>query len=167
MKHFSAPWGRLLRWTSIAATLICIGVSTTDFFLLRSLLNPWLGLLSASIPLLILAATAPFVIRGYAVEEGLLRIRRLWWDTRIPLSGLRAAAPLPNIMRRSLRLCGNGGLYSFTGWYRNKALGNYRAYVTDLHRTVVLRFDNRTIVVSPDHPAQFAAALLHHSPPPP
>lgn len=64
-------------------------------------------------------------------------------------------------MRGSLRLCGNGGMFSFTGWYRNRALGVYRAFVTDLKSTVVLKFAKRTIVVSPERPEEFAAEILN------
>ncbi|VGO17923.1 hypothetical protein PDESU_06525 [Pontiella desulfatans] len=58
-------------------------------------------------------------------------------------------------MKGSIRLCGNGGLFSFTGLYRNKKLGNYRVFVNDLNRAVVLRFSKRTTVVTPDDPAAF------------
>jgi hypothetical protein len=33
-------------------------------------------------------------------------------------------------MNKSLRACGNGGGFSFTGWYWSKSLGSYRAFVT-------------------------------------
>ena len=62
-------------------------------------------------------------------------------------------------MRGSLRLFGNGGIFSITGLFRNRALGNYRAFVTDLKRTVVLRFPERIIVVSPECPEKFVAEI--------
>jgi hypothetical protein len=62
-------------------------------------------------------------------------------------------------MKGSLRTCGNGGVFSFTGWYWSQSLGFYRAFVMDLNRTVVLRFGRRTVVVSPDDPAGFVAEL--------
>ncbi len=53
-------------------------------------------------------------------------------------------------------LCvGNGGLFSFTGFFRNKALGTYRAFVTDPRKTVVLHFPRRTVVISPGSPKEF------------
>ena len=61
--------------------------------------------------------------------------------------------------RRSIRTFGNGGLYSFTGWFRNTALGAYRAFVTDPHRTVVLHFPTRTVVVSPSAPEDFVHVI--------
>jgi hypothetical protein len=59
-------------------------------------------------------------------------------------------------MRWSIRTFGNGGFFSFSGFYRNKLLGAYRAFVTDRHQTVVLRYGGRTVVVSPSSPEEFA-----------
>ena len=113
----------------------------------------------AAVPLLILFGAAPFIVRGYTIEPCGLLIRRLLWTTRVPLSDLQSAEFQPNAMRGSLRLCGNGGLFSITGWYRNCALGIYRAYVTELKNTVVLRFSKRTLVVSPENPERFVAEI--------
>ena len=108
---------------------------------------------------LILPAAALFIIRSYTIEPNTLAIQRLLWTTRLPLSGLQSAEVVPDVMRGSLRLFGNGGMLSITGLYRNRALGNYRAFVTDLNRTVVLRFPKRTIVVSPENPDRFVAEI--------
>jgi hypothetical protein len=108
---------------------------------------------------LLFLGAALFVVRGYAVTSGELAIQRLLWTTRLPLAGLQSAEVSPDIMRGSLRLFGNGGMLSITGLYRNRALGNYRAFVTDLKRTVVLRFPKRTIVISPENPEQFVTEI--------
>ncbi len=65
----------------------------------------------------------------------------------------------PTAMAGSLRIAGNGGLFSFTGWFWSRRLGRYRAFVTDPARSVVLKFSDRTVVVSPDVPEEFVAAL--------
>jgi hypothetical protein len=62
-------------------------------------------------------------------------------------------------MTKSLRTCGNGGAFSFTGWYWSKSLGFYRAFVTDLNSTVVLRFGKRTVVLSPEDPEDFVSEM--------
>jgi hypothetical protein len=114
-----------------------------------------LGLL----PPLLVGVSALFCIRGYAVEEDALLIRRLLWTTRISLAGLQSAAVVPKAMNGSLRTCGNGGLFSFTGWYWNRSLGSYRAWVTDLPNTVVLRVGGRTLVLSPEPAEAFVRDL--------
>lgn len=150
MKNHDAPWGKLLVIVSLLVTVLCTGLA--GFFILSGrTLSPW----STAIPVGILAVCALFTVRGYAIGSGELLIRRLLWTTRLPLKDLVSARFEPEAMNRSLRLLGNGGLYSFTGLFRNKTLGNYRAFVTDLNRTVVLRFPSRTVVVSPAAPEKF------------
>jgi hypothetical protein len=107
-----------------------------------------------------------FVVRGYVITGDAIKIRRLLWSTTLPLRGLQSVEVLPNAMCRSMRLFGNGGLFSFTGWYRNRELGTYRAYVTDLNRTIVIRLSHRTVVISPAETDEFVAELKarHGSP---
>ena len=74
--------------------------------------------------------------------------------------GLQSADLQPGALRGSLRLFGNGVLFSFTGLFWNRTLGKYRAFLTDPKRAVVLRLPPRTVVVSPDRPEQFVAEIL-------
>ena len=112
---------------------------------------PWIALP----PLAIVFGAAPFTIRGYTVTPEAILVQRLFWTTRLPLADLQSAEFRPDVMRWSIRTFGNGGVFSFSGFFRNKTLGAYRALVTDPHRTVVLRFPTRTMVVSPSAPEEF------------
>lgn len=154
-QYFKAPWGTGLKCISLICTLIlgfvCLTVLPAG--------TSWAERLIRLLPWIILGSAACFTVRGYTFEGDVLRIHRLLWDTVIPLTWLKQAETLPHAMRGSLRTCGNGGLYSFTGYYWNKRLGHYRAYVTDLERTVVLRFTTRCIVISPDEPEEFVEAV--------
>ena len=152
---YQAPWGKSLCWMSALSVAIMLGMTAPLFFKATPPIVRWLVLL----PLLMLPGAALFVIRAYAVEANQLAIQRLLWTTRVPLAGLQSAEAVPNAMRGSLRLCGNGGFFSITGWYRSRALGNYRAFVTDLKRTVVLRFPARAVVISPENPERFVAEI--------
>ena len=58
-----------------------------------------------------------------------------------------------------LRICGVGGVFGFTGWFRNKSLGNYFAYVGDTKSTVLVVTKKRKYVVSCDSPDELAEAL--------
>lgn len=150
MKNYKAPWSTSLIVVSSLATIVCASIAL-GFILSGHDALPWVALL----PLAIIAGGALFMIRGYTVTPEAVLVHRLFWTTRLPLAGLQSAQVEPNAMRGSIRAFGNGGLFSFTGFYRNKTLGGYRAFVTDLRRTVVLRFPSRTIVVSPSAPEQF------------
>jgi len=150
MKEFKAPWGQALWIVSALATLILLAVAVLPV--------PGLGWIRV-LPLAIWAGAVPFVVRGYTVQGDELLIRRLFWDTRIVLSGLQSARFDPSAMCGSIRTCGNGGLFSFTGWYWSRKIGSYRAFVTDPTRSVVLVFANRRVVVTPDSPEDFVRAL--------
>ena len=158
MKTYKAPWGRTLIVISSIVTILCVGASVMTLVFLRDL-NPAL-IASGLLPVGILLGCLPFVVRSYTITDDAILIRRLFWDTRLERAGLKSAEVVPNAMKGSIRTCGNGGGYSFTGWYWNKRLGFYRAYVTDLKRTVVLRFSVRKIVISPDEPKEFVKTIF-------
>ena len=148
---FEAPWSKALWISSTVATMILLGVSALP------LPEPgWIRLL----PLAFLLVAVPFVVRRYEIQNGVLLIRRLWWNTRIDLSGLQSARLDPHAMRGIIRTCANGGVFSFTGWYWNRQLKTYRAYVTDLKRVAVLTFYDRRVVVSPDDPDRFCVSSI-------
>jgi hypothetical protein len=107
----------------------------------------------------IVAGAGLFMVTGYEVAGGDLLVQRPLWSTRIPLAGLTVVRHEPTLCRGSLRIFGNGGMYSFTGLYRNRALGRFRLLGTDLKRAVVLALDRRVVVVTPAEPEAFAAYL--------
>ena len=71
------------------------------------------------------------------------------------MSGLKSAEVDTEAMSKSIRTFGNGGLFCFAGIFNNNRLGSYRAFATDPKRAVVLRFSDRTVVVTPDQPDDF------------
>ena len=158
MKTYNAPWGKTLVWVSILFTVFCGGASGVTVVLVHDITGPaWVA--GAWLPVLLMAGCLPFVVRSYAITEDAILIRRLWWTTRLDRMTLKSAEVVPDAMRGSIRTCGNGGGFSITGWYWSKRLGAYRAFVTDLNRTVVLRLGKRTVVLSPDEPAEFVREL--------
>jgi len=163
--HPAAPWSGFLKGVSIVVTLLLPGVSWLVAVTVPTHLSPVLHTLTIALPLVILLAAAPFVVRDYALRDGTLQVRRLCWTTRVALGELREATIDPQAGAGSIRLFGNGGLFSFSGWFRNAKLGRYRAFVTDWQRAVVLRGAVCTVVLSPADPASFVHALQAPVPP--
>ena len=155
-KCYRAPWGRSVKLVTLFASVLLVGFPLTAMALGFSS-----GILSVIliIPLLIWVFTLPFVILGYELTPEELRIVRLGWKSVFPLRSLSYAEHKPNAMSRSLRIFGNGGLFSVCGRFRNRELGNYRAFVTDPKNAVVLRNAEQTIVISPEGPQEFIEAL--------
>lgn len=111
------------------------------------------------VPLAILLATLPFMVRGFVITDDELCVERLGWRNHFALRDVVLAEASPEALRGSIRLCGSGGLFGFFGWFRSKALGVYRAYGTDPKRAVIIKLKQRTIVVTPDDPERFVEAL--------
>ena len=156
---FDAPWSLSLKVISAFSTVLCLGVAATlvGAFLWDDAPRgvPYLSLGVVAI----VAGVAWYRVLGYEVGPSAVIIHRPVGPVTLPLSTLRSMEAVPRAMRRSLRTFGNGGLFSFTGRFRNRTLGAYRAWVTDPSRTVVLRFADRTVVVSPGDPNGFVEAV--------
>jgi hypothetical protein len=155
MKTYEAPWGKTLKVVSGLLVLLVVGFMVS-VWLFPEISGGW------RVPWLfpVIAALCPlFMVLGYEVTEDAILIRRPFWKTRLPRAGLKSATFKPKAMSHALRTFGNGGAFSFTGWFWKKDLGAFSAYVTDPDRTVVLRFEKRTVVVSPGEPEDFVAAL--------
>ncbi|ABW25141.1 PH domain-containing protein [Acaryochloris marina] len=152
--NYPAPWGVSLKAISGGITLLLIGIAVIG--LLTGPKSNWIWILSmVVIPLGIVFITALFTVRGYALTPDTLFVKRLVWNTEIPLQGLQSIEADSNAMEGSIKTMGNGGLFSFSGSFRNKRLGAYRALATDMRRCVVLKFDQKVIVITPDHPKDF------------
>ena len=163
MNYYRAPWSKSLIVASTFATLVCLGVAYAMWMLpMDGPLKPLrfcLGLL----PLAVILICALFSVRGYSIANGTLLIDRLFWKTRVSLRELRSVKFDPTATYRSIRTLGNGGFFSFTGYFRNKELGSYRAFMTDRRRAVVLRFPSSVIVISPDRPEDFVNTISHYA----
>ena len=144
--------------TTLASALL-IGIPILGLIVLPASVPGFSRVLMTAVPLLILLGALPFAVRGYAIRKGTLCVQRPGWATQLGLGQLVSVEADPTAMSGSLRIAGNGGLFSFTGWFWSRRLGRYRAFVTDPARSVVLKFSDRTVVVSPDVPEEFVAAL--------
>lgn len=158
MKIHQAPWGQPLKWISLLLVLLAAGTVIGASFLPQGLPVWSVHLSRWTLPVIVLACL-PFMVIGYGITPDALLIRRLFWTTRLDRAGLKSAEVVPRAMNKSLRACGNGGVFSFTGWYWSKPLGFYWAFVTDQDRTVVLRFEKKTVLVSPGEPEDFVKEL--------
>ncbi len=156
--HFSAPWGASLLAMTPLSIIILIGI-------------PVIGILSGPrqnigwiigmivLPLTILFISVFFIIRGYILTEEAIFIQRLFWKNKLDLTDIVSAEADPHAMAKSIRTFGNGGLFCFAGAFYNKRLSSYRAFATDPKLSVVLKFKNRRVVVTPGKPKEFVERI--------
>lgn len=158
--RFQAPWSGLLWGMSIFTVVVLGGVAAAVVSKVPAVgsgLWAIAGVLAFSTALLV--GCALFTIRGFRLDESALYVKRLFWETRIPLRSLANAWASPDAMKGSIRLFGNGGAFSFSGLYRNTRLGRYRVYATAPALSVVLELADKTVVVTPGSPQRFLDRL--------
>lgn len=156
--EFEAPWSTSLRMMTLLGIAILVGVGVLGVVAVPAS-STLVWLVMVVMPVLVLACCALCMIRGYRIESDRIVVRRLGWESVIPIQGLESATHDAEAMARSIKLFGNGGLFCFAGKFRNKVLGNYRAFATDPSLSTVLRFSDRVVVVTPDQPRRFIQSL--------
>jgi len=163
LRFEAAPWSTAVKLVSAVGTGVLLAVTYALYRAVpRGTRVPFaetFGTFMVAVPALILFIAVLFVVTGYRLDASGLYVQRLLWTTHIDLKGLDRAWHDPSAMCRSLRLFGNGGLFSITGWFRNATLGRYRAFVTDPGKSVVLRSPTRVVVLSPADPLGFLSTL--------
>lgn len=151
IKNFGAPWSTGLKLITLSIAVLCL------------VLSYLFGLIGSIVAWVSFGIGASFMIRGYSVSGRTLFVHRLGWAKKFDLSGLTDVSHSPGAMVGSIRTFGNGGLFGYIGRFQNATLGSYKAYATDPSRSVVMYFGEGTIVVTPDRPAEFVAAVEQSS----
>jgi hypothetical protein len=152
--HFNAPWSVGLRRVSLLSVgVFAVGIAAGIIAWQRT--GEPLALLAIAMLLLILLACALCMIKGYALTDEEIVVKRLGWTTCLPLDGLQSVTGDNEAMIGSVRLFANGGVLSYTGYFWNRKIGRYRALATDPSRAIVLRYAKRKIVITPDDPQRF------------
>ncbi len=159
MRHYFpvAPWSTGLKATSAVGTVLVLGIGIGAY---RAIPVPTgfthqFGLAVALILPAVLVGSLLFMVTGYEVEGTELYVKRLLSSTRIPLEGLGRVWIEPAVCKDTIRVFGNCGLFSFSGWFYSRRLGRYRLFATNLSRSVVLVLPARVVVITPAEPETF------------
>jgi hypothetical protein len=158
----AAPAGPLARIVNLTVVSV-LGLALAGLVAL-SLLQPprvpWQAplLFTATLPLY-LASWYWNRILAYQLVDGELRVLLPHACRRIPLAGLRSAAPDASALQGAWKLLGRKEPGAVTGRFYSRKLGRFDAYVTDPAQAVVLRWDGRCVVVSPARPSRLLEAI--------
>ena len=159
--EFGAPWSRSLKTASALAVIVLAGVAAAAVLVVPARLA-LVRCLMLGLPVAALALGFLSMVSGYTLTATHLEVRRPLSSRAFPLAQLLGVAGDAQVFKGSVRLFGNGGLFSFTGLFWKRKLGCYRAFATDPARAVILKFRTGTIVVTPDDPQRFIVRLRTH-----
>ncbi len=101
----------------------------------------------------ILFITWLFSVTGFSVENNCLIVSRPLWKTTISIPPDSVAGVEPEIKVGLLRTFGNGGLFGYTGRFRNRKLGFFNAYATNWKHAVSITsaLQDFCVVVTPEN----------------
>ncbi|MDE7111401.1 MAG: PH domain-containing protein [Muribaculaceae bacterium] len=78
----------------------------------------------------------------------------------IPLETIESARLFNAMSTPTMRLCGSGGLYGYWGWFRNRSVGTFFAYCSNLSDGILIRLNSgRQYLISPADAPAFLSAL--------
>jgi hypothetical protein len=102
-----------------------------------------------------------FDVRGYVLTDRNLRIQGRLWQLEYALKDFEGASFRPACLEGSIWQFRHGrwGLSSILGSFAGPFTGRITTYVTDSRKSVVIDFSNARLVISPDDPEGFIAAL--------
>ena len=155
---FSAPWGARLRKTAWGIAFLTISVPVAGLLFCPGGSKCWVTAL-AMLSLALLLVMSLFIIRGYSIAKGMLIVHRFGWSHRIRLSKLLSVSTDKSAMDSILRSIRKSVLRCLFGAGQSRRLGPYRVFATNPENSVVLRFMNNSVIVTPEDPELFVAII--------
>ena len=115
-------------------------------------LIPEMPIYGAALMPLVLLLTWLFSVKGYTLMNSVLTVHRPFWDTNIVLPPDAVFAKEPEITKGLIKTAGNGGVFGYTGGFRNKRLGSFRAFATSWDSAISITSVSTKlcIVITPD-----------------
>jgi len=156
----SAPLGRrfILPFVLVGAIVVCgAGANVVRVAMNPAHEAPGVRAIATFAPLLVLVG----FVGAFLLEKARASHFRIEGNSlvlckkRYPLEGLLSVERDSKVLRRAVKLWGNGGLGAIRGKYWSKRIGKFDAFLTDTDHAVVLRWPGRIVAVSPSDPEFF------------
>ncbi len=146
--------------------LLMIGVAISAFYFGR-IGGGILALIAAIGPLIALGLVGETDLDVLQLSSGLLIIRLGSGTERIALAGAVPRRLEEEEIRHLERLAGHAGIVAGTGGYDSAQLGVFDLYASNLHNSILIETtiddEEHRVVVTPDDPAAFLAALAQQN----
>lgn len=132
--------------TAKGITVLIVFMAATFPFL------PKMPIYGAILMPLVLFLTWLFSVKGYTLMNDRLTVHRPFWETEIVLPPDAVFRREPEIKKGLGKTNGNGGVFGYTGGFRNKKLGSFKAYATNWNYAVSITSEAQRmrIVITPD-----------------
>lgn len=155
---YKASLDKTGRIITVSVTLIFMFIILVQY-IDRININNSIRILTSAVLAAIYFGTYALAPLGYIVNFKELIIRRPLANIRIKKTNIQRVEIIDReLLKRSIRVFGDGGLFGYYGKFSNSQMGLMTWYITRRDKLVlVLTADNRKIILSPDDPHRFVA----------
>ncbi|WP_300618261.1 PH domain-containing protein [Dokdonella sp.] len=156
MKTFPVRYGTLVKAVTALVVAAMLGIAAMG--LRQPQADVFSSLATVVFPLALVLVAALYTVLRYELDAAGLHVVRPLGRRCVArsVSSLRADA---EALKGALRVFGNGGLFSITGWYGTRKYGRCRVWATEREDLVVLDGDRGTVILSPRDRAEFIAVV--------
>ncbi len=85
-----------------------------------------------------------------------ITVTRLFYPLEIPTNEIVELKQIPkSYIDSSIKTCGSDGLFGYLGRFKNKRLGNYSMYATELNNLILVHTRGKKYVFSCSRPQEF------------
>lgn len=146
--YFRSPWSRSLKITVI----IILALLT-----IAMVFGGPVGLVFGGVTLF---SGTLLMVNGYSVQEGKVVVHGLLWRRIFDLCELEEINLAPPGEDNAPVVSGISGLFGVLGTFGNPNPESVLGFITDVQNAVVIDFFNKRVVVTPENPEAFRAAVL-------
>lgn len=159
-----APWDKRLKVLTAVVVTAILGVGAMTLWTASRAAAAGASvvpvLVSAAVCGCIIAVSALYAPRGYALDATALRVQRRAGELEIPLASITAVRRADREeLRGSIRTFGVGGLFGYFGRFYNSRLGGYRMYATRSSDYVLVTTNKGPVLLTPAEPDRMVAAI--------
>ena len=153
-KTFKTSLGTASKVITLVITVLFISILLSNFIWFKEK-NSAIFLIPIFIA--IYAVCIYFMPLGYRITEGEIIIQRILSTVRFKIDDIKSLQQIgKHTIAGSRRTFGNGGLFGFTGYFANAAVGKMNWFVTRKDTLVLIDFhDGKKIIISPNEPKEF------------
>lgn len=153
MYPFSVSYGTTVKLTTLIIGGALLGAAIYGLIKHRYGMTYTLGM--AILPIGILLATFIFTVLGYQITEQGIYVLRPIGKKLIAPNKIKTVELDNDALNGATRTFGNAGMFSINGWFYLPEYGRSRLWVTDTNKLVVIQYDDKTVLVSPEDSVGF------------
>lgn len=158
MEKFKCTWGTSVRVITILTfsllTVITIHIAYLSFTT-NHFASMWVLAFVATLYVGVVSGTYLTSPTGLELKGGKIIVKRPWKDVEIDIKDIKFIGRRKDKSLNDIRTMGNGGMFAFTGRFRNNEKGRYTAYFTNTQQMVWVETRSKLYCLSCEKPDTF------------